>query len=51
MDGTVYHQSGSRCGRVQDLVNTVRLVAEGEIKSIITDLFPLEEANEAMASR
>ncbi len=41
---------GSRCGRVQDLVNTVRLVAEGKIKSIVTDLFPLEEANGAMAS-
>ncbi len=35
---------------MQDLVNTVQLVAEGKIKSIIPDLFPLEEANEAMAS-
>lgn len=40
---------GTRCGRMQNLVNTVRLVAEGKIKSIVTDLFPLEEANEALA--
>jgi (R,R)-butanediol dehydrogenase/meso-butanediol dehydrogenase/diacetyl reductase len=40
---------GSRCGRKQDLINTVRLVAEGKIESIVTDLFPMEEANEALA--
>ena len=41
---------GTRCGRMQDLVNTVRLVAGGRIRSIVTDLFPLEQANEALAS-
>lgn len=40
---------GTRCGRMQDLINSVRLVAEGKIKSIVTDLYPLEEANEALA--
>lgn len=40
---------GTRCGRIQDLINTVRLVAEGKIKSIVTDLYPMEEANEALA--
>jgi 2-desacetyl-2-hydroxyethyl bacteriochlorophyllide A dehydrogenase len=40
---------GTRCGRMQDLINTVRLVAEGKVKSIVTDLYPLEEANEALA--
>jgi len=40
---------GSRAGRRQDLVNIVRLVAEGRIKSIVTDLYPLEEATDALA--
>ena len=40
---------GTRCGRMQDLINTVRLVAEGKIKSIVTNTFPMEEANEALA--
>ena len=39
---------GSRCGRLQDLASTVRLVAEGRIKSIVTDLYPLEKINYAL---
>ena len=41
---------GTRCGRLQDLINAVRLVAEGKIRSIVTDVYPLEEVNEAMAA-
>ena len=41
---------GTRCGRLQDLMNAVRLVADGKIKSIVTDVYPLEEVNEAMAA-
>jgi 2-desacetyl-2-hydroxyethyl bacteriochlorophyllide A dehydrogenase len=37
---------GTRGGRLQDLRNTVGLVADGAIKSVVTDLYPLEEANE-----
>ncbi|MBI4587119.1 MAG: zinc-binding dehydrogenase [Planctomycetes bacterium] len=40
---------GTRGGRLSDLNGIVRLVAEGRIKSVVTDLFPLEEANEALA--
>ena len=41
---------GTRCGRLQDLINAVRLVADGKIKSIVTDIYPLEEINEAMGA-
>ena len=41
--------TGTRGGRLLDLRNTVRYVAEGKIKSIVTNIFPLEEANEALA--
>jgi D-arabinose 1-dehydrogenase-like Zn-dependent alcohol dehydrogenase len=40
---------GTRGGRFVDLVKTVRFVAEGRIKSVVTDLYPIEEANEALA--
>ena len=40
---------GSRCGRKQDLINTVRLVAAGKTKSIVTDRLPFEKINEALA--
>ena len=40
---------GSRCGRKQDLINTVRLVAAGETKSIVTDQLPFDQINEALA--
>ncbi|MCH2203884.1 MAG: zinc-binding dehydrogenase [Fuerstiella sp.] len=39
---------GTRCGRKQDLMNTVRLVAEGKTHSIVTDQLPFEEINEAL---
>ena len=41
---------GSRCGRLQDLIDTVQLVAAGKIQSIVTDQYPLTEANQALAS-
>lgn len=41
---------GSRCGRKQDLIDTLGLFAQGRIRSIVTDLYPLEEANEALAA-
>ena len=40
---------GTRGGRMLDLINTVQLVSSGKIKSIVTDLYPLEKANEALA--
>ena len=40
---------GIRGGRMLDLINAVQLVAAGKIKSIVTDLYPLEKANEALA--
>jgi 2-desacetyl-2-hydroxyethyl bacteriochlorophyllide A dehydrogenase len=40
---------GSRAGRLQDLIDTVRLMASGKFKSIVTETFPLEKANEALA--
>ena len=40
---------GTRGGRFVDLIKTVRFVAEGRIKSVVTDLYPIEEANEALA--
>ena len=40
---------GTRGGRLADLQTAVQYVAEEKIKSIVTDLYPLEEANEALA--
>jgi D-arabinose 1-dehydrogenase-like Zn-dependent alcohol dehydrogenase len=40
---------GTRGGRFIDLVKTVRFVAEGRIKSVVTDLYPMEQANKALA--
>lgn len=40
---------GTRCGRLQDLIDTVRLVAECKIQSIVEERYPLREANEALA--
>jgi propanol-preferring alcohol dehydrogenase len=40
---------GTRCGRRQDLIETVRLVAAGKLTSIVEELYPLIEANEALA--
>jgi D-arabinose 1-dehydrogenase-like Zn-dependent alcohol dehydrogenase len=40
---------GVRCGRRQDLIDAVDLVASGRFRSIVTDRFPLEQANEALA--
>ncbi len=41
---------GTRAGRLQDLIDSVKVVAEGRFKSIVTDLFPMEEVNQAMDS-
>lgn len=41
---------GTRCGRIQDLANVVRLFAEERIKSIVTRQFPLAQINDALAS-
>ncbi len=40
---------GARCGRKCDLIATVRHVAGGRISSIVTDAFPLDQVNEALA--
>jgi propanol-preferring alcohol dehydrogenase len=40
---------GTRGGRISDLGAIVKLVADGRIKSVVTKLYPLEEANEALA--
>ncbi len=40
---------GTRGGRLSDLSSVVQLVAEGRIKSVVTNRFPMEEANEALA--
>ncbi|MBM3738552.1 MAG: zinc-binding dehydrogenase [Acidobacteria bacterium] len=39
---------GTRAGRFQDLIDSVEVVAGGRFKSIVTDLFPMEEVNRAM---
>ena len=41
---------GTRCGRKQDLINSVKLMADGKIKSIVTEIYPMEKANEALTS-
>lgn len=40
---------GTRAGRKQDLIEVSRLMAGGKIRSIVTQTFPMEEANEALA--
>ena len=40
---------GTRAGRKQDLIEVSRLMASGKIRSIVTQTFPIEEANEALA--
>ncbi len=42
------HVIGSRCGRQQDLINVVNLVASGRTQSIVTNTLPLEQINEAL---
>ncbi len=39
---------GARCGRLQDLVDVVQLMAEGKLKPIVTHVYPLEAINQAM---
>ena len=41
---------GTRCGRLQDLVGAVQLMAENKLKPIVTHLYPLEAINQAMAA-
>ena len=40
---------GTRCGRLQDLVGAVHLMAENKLKPLVTHRYPLEEINRAMA--
>ena len=40
---------GTRCGRLQDLVGAVQLLAENKLKPLVTHPYPLEEINRAMA--
>jgi 2-desacetyl-2-hydroxyethyl bacteriochlorophyllide A dehydrogenase len=40
---------GTRAGRKQDLIEVSRLMASGKIRSIVTQTFPMENANEALA--
>jgi propanol-preferring alcohol dehydrogenase len=40
---------GSRCGSRRELVEALRLSAEGRVRSIVTDREPLERVNEAVA--
>jgi 2-desacetyl-2-hydroxyethyl bacteriochlorophyllide A dehydrogenase len=40
---------GTRGGRMSDLKAILGLVANGRIRSVVTNLYPLEEANEALA--
>ena len=39
---------GTRAGSKQDLIRTVQLMANGTFRSIVTDVFPMEHANEAL---
>ena len=41
---------GTRASTLQDVVNVVRLVEAGKLKPMVSETFPLERANEAMAS-
>ena len=40
---------GSRCGRQQDLIKVVELVASGKTQTIVTDRLPFERINDALA--
>ena len=40
---------GTRAGRKQDLIEVSGLMASGKIRSIVTQTFPMENANEALA--
>ena len=40
---------GTRCGRLQDLIGAVQLMAENKLKPLVTHPYPLEEINRAMA--
>lgn len=40
---------GTRAGRKQDLIDVSQLMASGKISSIVTQTFPMENANEALA--
>lgn len=40
---------GTRAGRKQDLIDVSQLVASDSIRSIVTQTFPMEQANEALA--
>jgi len=39
---------GTRAGRKQDLLDVAQLISDGEISSIVTEQFPMEEANAAL---
>ena len=41
---------GTRASTLQDVVEVVRLVEDGKLKPLVSQRFPLEQANEAMAS-
>ena len=41
---------GTRAGRKQDLINAVSFMASDKAKSIVTQTFPMKEANEALAT-
>ncbi|MFQ5861040.1 MAG: alcohol dehydrogenase catalytic domain-containing protein [Dehalococcoidia bacterium] len=40
---------GTRASSLQDLVEVVRLVESGQLKPVVSERFPLEQANEALA--
>ena len=40
---------GTRCGRKRDLLNVAEHFAAGKTTSIVTDMFPLDKVNEALA--
>ena len=40
---------GTRAGRKQDLIDVSQLTASGKIRTIVTQTFPMENANEALA--
>lgn len=42
--------SSTRVGRKQDLINAAAFMANDKSKSIVTQTFPMEDANEALAT-